>query len=279
MSDLTRTHAVPSRPAPSPCEVHEANPTPLRQTPRRVRRHGRLRPPRRRAHDLLGPLRAAASRAGVRRHRRLRRQRRQRHQGHGPRQRDLHRRRPRPPARRARHRPHPLLHHRRLRAAQRPAHLGRIHQGPHRHRAQRQSRQPRHLTRTPRPRRRRLPDHLRHRDHRPAHRALQANHPRRLHRRLARPGRRRLLHRHDDAQPHLRRARPPRLPPALHGPHPRRQRHAGHLRLRLRDLRLRPPPRQIRARRRARRARHGLRRRRHLPPLRPRDRPARQLHL
>ena len=35
------------------------------------------------------------------------------------------------------------------------------------------------------------------------------------------PGRRRLLHRHDDAQPHLRRARSARLPPALHGPHRR----------------------------------------------------------
>ena len=38
--------------------------------------------------------------------------------------------------------------HRRFRAAQRPAHLGRIHQGPHRHRPQRQPHQPRQRPRS-----------------------------------------------------------------------------------------------------------------------------------
>ncbi len=185
-------------------------------------------------------------------------QRHHRHQGHGPRLRDLHRSRPRPAPRPHRHRPHPLLHHRRLRPAQRPAHLRRLHQGPHRHRPQRQPRQPRHRQRPPRARRRHLLHHLRLRDHRPAHRPLALHHPRRLHRRRALPGRWRLLHRHDDPQPHLRRPRPARLPPPLHGPHPRRRRRPRHLRLRLRNLRLRPAPRKVRARRRTRRTHHGL---------------------
>ncbi len=95
-------------------------------------------------HDLLGPLRAAASRAGVRRHRHLRRPTTLSDiKGMGLVAEiftdDVLAR----AARRTRHRPHPLLHHRRLRAAQRPAHLGRVHQGPHRHRAQRQPGQPR----------------------------------------------------------------------------------------------------------------------------------------
>ena len=47
----------------------------------------------------------------------------------------------------------------------------------------------------------------------------QRRHARRRHRRLALAGRRRILHRHDDARPHLRRPRSARLPPALHGPH------------------------------------------------------------
>ncbi len=157
-------------------------------------------------------------------------ERRPRHQGHGPRLRDLHRRRPRQAARPPRHRPHALLHHRRLRAAERAAHLGRIDQGPHRHRAQRQPDQPRHA------RKARL-----ERDgaifqttsdseiivQLIAHSKQQ--HPHRLHGRRARAGRRRVLHRHDDAQPHLRRARPARLPPALHGPHRRQRRRARHL--------------------------------------------------
>ena len=73
----------------------------------------------------------------------------------------------------------------------------------------------------------------------------QAVNARRRHRRLARPGRRRILHRHDDPRPHLRRARSPRLPPALHRPHPQSRR-ARHHRLRLRDLRLRSAPRRVR---------------------------------
>ena len=54
----------------------------------------------------------------------------------------------------------------------------------------------------------------------------------------ARAGRRRLLHRDDDAESHLRRARSAWLPSALHGPHRRPERRARHLCLRQRNLRL-----------------------------------------
>ena len=131
-----------------------------RQAARRVRRHRHSRPSRRRPPGLSRPLRPAASRTGVGRHRHRRRPAPGQHQGHGPGLGDLHRRRSGQAARPDGHRPHALLDHRRLGAAECAAHPRRIDQRPDRHRPQRQSGQPGQCARAPGTRRRLLPDHL-----------------------------------------------------------------------------------------------------------------------
>ena len=129
-----------------------------------MRRGRHLRPSGSRQAGLPGPLRPAAPRPGKRRH--------------------LHRRwRPTSTLHKAmghvadiftsavlatlpgesRHRPHPLLHHRRHRAAQRPAVLGLLQQGPRGRRPQRQHHQRRRTARRTRPPRRHLPGLQRHR--------------------------------------------------------------------------------------------------------------------
>ena len=68
-------------------------------------------------------------------------------------------------------------------------------------------------------RRRLLPNHVRFRNHRPAHRALHARQRLSMPLPIRWPDRWRVFHRDDDARPHLCCPRSTRLPAALHGPH------------------------------------------------------------
>ena len=110
---------------------------------RRMRRGRHPRPSRCRPAGLPRPLRAAASRPGIRRHRHRRRTASRQHQGHGPGVGDLHRRSAIEASRPHGHRPHALLNDRRLGAAECAAHSRGIDQGADRHRAQWQPGEPR----------------------------------------------------------------------------------------------------------------------------------------
>ena len=104
-----------------------------------LRRLRRVRPrPTRRPPDLPGPLRPPAPRAGVGGDRGGGRPVDHRRQGHGSRPQRLQRADARRAAGPLRHRPHPLLDHRRQHLAQRPARVPRGRRRPLRPRPQRQ---------------------------------------------------------------------------------------------------------------------------------------------
>ena len=173
-------------------------------------------------------------------------------QDDGPRGRHLHGRGPERPARLHGHRPHALLHGRRQPAQYAQPFSVDVQQRPHLGRPQRQHHQCHRAAQAS------LEDHgsifqatTRHRGHPAPGRALQPAHAGRGPARSAAAARRRLLAGRRRQRQHHRRPRPARLPPAGHRPHESLQ--GPGLRLRLRNLRLRPHRRALRRRRRARR--------------------------